>query len=78
MAKVYKLTLYAVDPNDYYDSALHLYNQMVSREDRSNVYFKADRGDLLTSDEFEWEDDLPINYRDASKGDFEKYFQKET
>ena len=74
MAKVYKVTLYAVDPNDYYDNALHFYNQMISREDRSNVYFKADKDDLFTSDEFEWKDDIPINYRDASKEDFEKYF----
>ena len=77
MAKVYKLTFYAVDPNDYYDDALHLFSQMTSRENQSGAFFMADRDDLLSSNEFEWEDDIPINYQGASKEDFEKYFQKE-
>lgn len=27
MAKVYKLTFYAVDPHDYYNDAFHLFSQ---------------------------------------------------
>lgn len=77
MAKVYKLTFYAVDPHDYYDDAFHLFSQMTSRENQSGVFFIADRDDLLSSNEFEWEDDIPINYQGASKEDFENYFQKE-
>ena len=77
MAKVYTLTFYTVDANDYYDDALHLFSQMTSREHQSGVFFMADRDDLLSSNEFEWEDDIPINYQGASKEDFEKYFQKE-
>lgn len=77
MAKVYKLTFYAVDPHDYYDDAFHLFSQMTSRENQSGVFFMADRDDLLSSNEFEWEDDIPINYQGASKEDFENYFQKE-
>ena len=39
MAKVYKLTFYAVDPHDYYDNALHLYNQLSIRESKRVDYF---------------------------------------
>ena len=52
MAKVYKLTFYAVDPNDYYDNAFHLFSQMTSRENRSGVFFRAEESELITSYEF--------------------------
>lgn len=77
MAKLYKLTIYAVDPNDYYDNAIHCYNQLIMG-DRSGSFYRADRDELLTSKEFKWDDKLSINYCDAKKEDFESYFQKET
>ena len=73
MAKVYKLTFYAVDPNDYYNDALHFYNQMIMKQDKYGVYFRADKDELLTSDEFQWNDNCTINFSDATKEDFERY-----
>lgn len=78
MAKVYKLTFYAVDPNDYYDNALHLYNQLTIRESKSGLFFRAGRDELLTSKDFDWSASHPLNKIYASKEDFEKYFQKRT
>lgn len=78
MARVYKLTFYAVDPNEYYDNALHLYNQLSIRESRSGLFFRADKDELLTSKDFDWSDSNPLNQADSSKEDFEKYFQEET
>lgn len=78
MAKVYKLTFYAVDPNDYYDNALHLYNQLTIRESKSGLFFRAGRDELLTSKDFDWSASHPLNKIYASKEDFEKYFQKKT
>lgn len=78
MAKVYKLTFYAVDPNDYYDNALHLYNQLTIRESKSGLFFRAGRDELLTSKDFDWSASHPLNKIYASKEDFEKYFQDKT
>ena len=78
MARVYKLTFYAVDPNEYYDNALHLYNQLSIRESRSGLFFRADKDELLTSKDFDWTDSHPLNQVDSSREDFEKYFQEET
>ena len=78
MAKVYKLTFYAVDPNDYYDNALHLYNQLTIRESKSGLFFRAGRDELLTSKDFDWSASHPLNKIYASKEDFEKYFQNKT
>lgn len=78
MAKVYKLTFYAVDPHDYYNDAFHLFSQMASRENWSGVFFKAEENELITSEEFRWKDSCLLNYPDASKEDFEQYFQKKT
>ena len=78
MAKVYKLTFYAVDPHDYYNDAFHLFSQMTSRENRSGVFFRAEGSELITSEEFLWNDSCLLNYSDASKEDFEQYFQKKT
>ena len=77
MAKVYKLTFYAVDPSDYYDNAFHLFSQMTGRENRSGVFFRAEESELITSEEFQWKDSCPLN-SDASQEDFEQYFQKKT
>ena len=78
MAKVYKVTCYAVDPHDYYNDAFHLFSQMTSRENRSGVFFRAEGSELITSEEFRWNDSCLLNYSDASKEDFEQYFQKKT
>lgn len=78
MAKVYKLTFYAVDPHDYYDNAFHLFSQMTGRENRSGVFFKAKESEFMTSEEFQWKNSCPLNYSDASQEDFEQYFQKRT
>ena len=78
MAKVYKLTFYAVDPNDYYDNALHLYNQLTIRESKSGLFFRAGRDELLTSKDFDWSASHPLNKIYASKEDFEQYFQNKT
>ena len=78
MAKVYKLTFYVVDQNDYYDNALHLYNQLIIRESKSGLFFRADRDELLTSKEFDWSPSLPLSQSNSYKEDFEKCFQEET
>ena len=78
MAKVNKLTFYAVDPSDYYDNAFHLFSQMTGTANRSGVFFRAEESELITSEEFRWEDSCPLNYSDASKEDFEQYFQEKT
>lgn len=74
MAKVYKLTFYAVDPCDYYDDAQHLFSQLVSMGTRTNsMFFRADEADLKTSIEFPWKDSCKLNYSNAQKEDFEHY-----
>ena len=78
MAKEYKLTFYAADPSDYYDNAFHLFSQMTGRENPSGVFFRAEESELITSGEFRWKDSCPLNYSDASKEDFEQYFQDKT
>ena len=78
MAKVYKLTFYALDPNDYYDNALHFYNQLTIRESKSGLFFRAGRDELLTSKDFDWSASHPLNKIYASKEDFEHYFQEKT
>lgn len=68
MAKIHKITVYVIDPNEMYDgwdeildySCQDVFWETASKEERS----------------FEWEDDLPINNSSCPIEEYEKYFSK--
>ena len=74
MAKVHKVTVYLVDANGEYDE--YTPKEMAdlaaqALDIRLDITAKCTR--VQSSEEFEWDDDLDINNRDASKEDFEEY-----
>ncbi|AXQ67714.1 hypothetical protein KIOSHI_37 [Bacillus phage Kioshi] len=78
MAKVYKVEMYIVDANGEYDFAS---DEAMLEEIEHQV---AVRMDVMThvesvksSEEFEWDDDLRINYTGATKEDYEAHLKKE-
>lgn len=70
MARIHKLEFYLVDYNDVYENG-----DYILAEIENNLY----DGFILnpktkTSKEFEWDDDIDLNYSDCSKEDCERYF----
>lgn len=70
MAKVHKVEFYILDANDFYDDGEDLIH---------SINVRLYEGDMLhpkwkTSKEFEWDDDIDLNYSDCSEMDCEKYF----
>lgn len=70
MAKIHKVEFYIVDPNGFYDDGEDLI-QDVRLYDGFMLHPK-----WKTSEEFEWDDDIDLNYSDCSKEDCEKYFKE--
>ena len=71
MAKIYKLTVYLVDPNDYYEDVDEWFEMVI---DGSEVFCPVPIEHKTV--EFEWDDNLPINYIGCKKEDCEKYFNE--
>lgn len=72
MAKVYVVLSYITDYNDQFDDTEEL---------KSLLEYSLDMGagvhvsHIEESNEFEWNDDLPINQNKATTEDYEKYFK---
>ena len=69
MAKVHKVSMFITDIEGYSDVE-DLINQCLRQYDLSPNHIKVE-----SSDEFEWDDDLPINKIYSTKEDYEKYFE---
>lgn len=73
MAKLYKVELYLCDVNDEFydkDDVLEYLNSLLEMDD----YFLTRIINAKESKEFEWYDDIDINYSDCTKEEFDKYF----
>lgn len=69
MAKIYKIIAYIVDPNDRYEDAEECYKELI---DGSEVYTPVPIKHQMA--EFDWNDNLMINYIGCTEDDCEKYF----
>lgn len=76
MAKIYKVTLYLTDANEYYDfdeDNEYLKSDIEASLERAQVFptiAKVEESDL-----FEWNDSLEINKTNATNEDYEKYIK---
>lgn len=73
MAKLYKVELYLCDVNDEFydkDDVFEYLNSLLEMDD----YFLTRIINAKESKEFEWYDDIDINYSDCTKEEFDKYF----
>ncbi|UNA01546.1 hypothetical protein MG295_00129 [Bacillus phage vB_BcgM] len=78
MSKVHKITLYVVDLHGDYD----IYSEgEIGREIKYAVDGQLDTeshvAKIESSEEFEWDDELKINYTNAETKDYEEYFKEE-
>jgi len=72
MAKVHKVTLYVVDANGEYDNYTE---EEINEEVKIAIDVQLDTmshvASVESSKEFEWDDDLRINYTDATTEEYE-------
>lgn len=73
MAKVYKAVIYMTDANGQIEDLEQLNDELTGAIER--IGLTLDIGEYKESDEFEWNDDLLINKRDAEIEDFEAYLR---
>lgn len=74
MAKLYKVELYLCDVNNEFydkDDVLEYLNSLLEMDD----YFLTRIINAKESKEFEWYDNIDINYSDCNIEKFEKYFE---
>lgn len=69
MANIHKLGLYIVDANGNYMDVEEIINIIESNTDCECKVAYSD------SKQFEWDDELKINYVDADAEDYEEYFK---
>ena len=70
MGRVHKVEFYLVDANDMYETGEYLMTEI-----ENNLYDGFIKcSTWKTSEEFEWDDDLKLNYSNCTKEDCEKYF----
>lgn len=69
MSRIHKLELYIVDTNDLYGETENLITLF---DNYTDCMFKVVHSE---SKEFEWDDDLKINYTNAKVEDYEEYFK---
>lgn len=71
MAKIFKVSAYIVDPNNEFDeSSLEECLEGCTQNDVSLSHVNIECADIG-----EWSDDLPVNYIDCNREEFEKYFK---
>lgn len=76
MAKLYKLEVYVTDMNDTFIDGEDVVDSIeMYLGDRFGA--SVHKIKVEETKEFEWDDDLRINYRDATTEDFDKQFEKE-
>ena len=70
MSKIYKITAYLVDPNEYYKDAEEWFERVI---DNTEVYCPVPiKQDMA---EFKWNDNLAINFIGCTEEDCEEYFK---
>lgn len=72
MAKIYKITAYIVDPNGCFDNGEDWFKDVMNYD--RNVFCPTPIEHQAV--EFEWDDNLPINYIGCKKEDCEEYFKE--
>ena len=72
MAKIYKITAYIVDPNDRYDDGEEWFEDVMNNDGYVFCPVLIEHQTV----EFEWDDNLAINYIGCTKEDCEKYFDE--
>ena len=73
MAKIHKLEFYVVDPNDFYDTAEDILHSI---DIRLYTGFIPHCYKLKSSKEFEWYDEIDLNYISCDEIDCERYFEE--
>lgn len=69
MAKLHKIELYIIDPNESYESAMDVFSEIDNKlYDGMPVTFKSN------TVEVDWFDDIDINNINATREEFEHYF----
>ena len=70
MARIHKIEFYLVDCNDEYENGDDLMTEIEYNLSDGFIQYPT----WKTSPEFEWYDDIDLNYSSCSKEDCEKYF----
>ena len=71
MARVHKVEFYLVDANDYYIDGYDLITEITNDLEEGFVKCLT----WKTSKEFEWDDNIKLNYINCTKEDCEEYFK---
>jgi hypothetical protein len=69
MSKLYKVEMYILDINNVYQSLDNIINDITNATEINFECFNVEKV------EFDWDDDLAINYSDCSIEDYRKYFE---
>jgi len=70
MAKLYKVEMYILDPNDYYSC---FDNIIADCENATDIYFRCFNEQEA---EVEWDDGINLNQRDCTLESHRNYFKK--
>ena len=73
MAKLFKVSMYLVDPNDFWKEASLLKNYFENRTSHGFV----EHVHIEESDLGEWRDDHPLNYIDCPEAVYETYLKED-
>lgn len=76
MPRIFKTSMYFVDATGNFNSKEFMKNELETFADNVDIEMRIT--DLQISEEFEWHDDLTINFEDALDSDFEEYFEQPT
>lgn len=68
MARMYKITAYIVDPNNVYDDGEQCFADMIERKD---VFSPTPIQHEMV--EFEWDDNVPVNYVGCTAEDCRRF-----
>lgn len=74
MAKVYKVTAFYVNRDGNHETPEDLINTI--ERDADNADLSLHIVEVKESEEFEWDDDIDINYTDATTDVYEKYIKE--
>ena len=75
MAKIYKISFYAIDHSDDFENAEDYFYQNIDGLDYGGWTVPTE---LKASNEFEFDDGLIINQVDCSFDEYDKYFSLKT
>lgn len=74
MAKVFKASIFFVDANGKHDSKESLVWEIERQLENTDLLLHIE--ETQESEEFEWSDDLEINFTDAESFDYDKYLKE--